>query len=281
MSVFEPGSQVVLYARDSGGDDQDLSIEQQLLELKKWCTDNELLVSKVFSDTSSGTTTEGRSNFRDMIDYFQKSKVPESGIVVWKFNRFARNLNDSMYYKSGLRRKGYEVCAIKDALPEGSTGKLVEMLFDWMAQKFSEDLSEDVKRAIRQLVLTHGALGACPPIGFKREPVILPSRRDGKEHIVHRWVPDYSLWPVLIEAWNLKAEGVSVAEIHGKLRFYKNQNSYYNFFANMIYKGQLRFGDLVIQSYTEPMITEELWNQVNATFRGGTYRHAPRKRRWN
>jgi len=42
---FSPGDQVVAYLRDSGGQNQELSTDQQEQELSKWAVENNLIIT--------------------------------------------------------------------------------------------------------------------------------------------------------------------------------------------------------------------------------------------
>ncbi len=117
-SPFPSGSQVAAYLRDSGGDDQELSIEQQETSLVDWVQNNGYILTQTFKDTASGSSTTGRTEFQEMIHHFRNG-ASEAGIVVWKFNRFARSLDDAQFYRADLRRRGYEVHSLNDNLPPG------------------------------------------------------------------------------------------------------------------------------------------------------------------
>lgn len=261
-SPFPPGSPVVAYLRDSGGSDQDLSVEQQEAALQGYCRESGLVLTRVFKDlATTASTTVGRENFLEMIRYFHQN-APEKGILVWKFSRFARDMDDAQFYKADLRRLGYEVFSLNDSIPEGLNGRLMENLIDWMNARFLEDLSTDVKRGVNSLFQTHGALGGTPPRGFKRELIDLGKRRDGKPHLVARWVPDPDIWDACKTAWEMRAAGATYAQIHKATRLYNSLNSYNTFFANRIYLGELTFGDQVVPDYVPAMVDQPTWDAV-------------------
>ena len=205
-SPFPSGSQVAAYLRDSGGDDQDLSIEQQEVSLVEWVQDNGYTLSHLFKDTASGSSITGRTQFQEMLHHFRNG-ASEAGIIVWKFNRFARSLDDAQFYRADLRRRGYEVYSLNDNLPPGIDGRFFEAAIDWMNEKFLQDLSIDIKRGKKHLVTTYGAPGGRPPVGFIGEPMRIGERRDGSEHIVHRWVADPETIHLVIQAFEMRAIG--------------------------------------------------------------------------
>lgn len=260
-SPFPLGSSIVAYIRDSGGETQELSHDQQEIEIRQWCVDHGYILTRIFRDVGTGTSTEKRDQFHEMIRYFRQG-ASERGIILWRFNRFARDVNDAQYYRADLRRRGYLVHSIKDDIPGGNFQHIFEAITDTMAQQHSIELSEDVKRGQHHLVQVYGALGGVPPRGFKREPVQVSTHRDGKPHITHKWVPDPDLVPLVKKAWEMRAAGASFAEIKKATNLYKSINSYTTFFRNKLYMGTLVFGDLVIEDYCDPIIDRETWDTV-------------------
>lgn len=256
---------LVSYLRDSGGEEQDLSIEQQKQEVKRWCRTNGHQLSRFFIDEAQpGSSIIHRHAFQEMIDYLLSPQSEETAVIVWKFSRFARDIDDAQYYKAKLRREGIDVISIKDNIPAGRDGRLLESIIDWTNEKFLEDLSSDVKRGLNHIVLQYGAVPGTPPLGFKREPINLGKRRDGTEHIVHRWVPDPEFWDRCRRAWEMRANGASYRKIHETLHLYGSNNSYTTFFRNRIYLGELAFGDMVIQDYAPALVDQETWDRVQA-----------------
>lgn len=260
---FAAGDAVCAYLRDSGGADQDLSVAQQESELRAWCQRQGLRLTRVFADAARpGSSTVGRDQFLEMLRYLRSAKRAERGVVIWKFSRFARDIDDAQYFKADLRRRGYEIYSIKDQIPEGSTGRFFESALDWMNQRFLEDLSTDVKRGLHHIVSQYGAVPGTPPRGFRRESVVIGQRRDGSPHSVARWVPDPDLVEAVRTAWRMRAAGASYAEIHAATRLYGSLNSYVTFFRNPIYKGLLEYGGQSIPDYCEPVVDPATWELV-------------------
>jgi DNA invertase Pin-like site-specific DNA recombinase len=251
------------YLRDSGGDDQELSVEQQEAEIRAWCVERGYILSRIFRDQARpGSSTVGREAFQEMMSHFRSGDCPEQGVIIWKFSRFARDIDDAQFYKADLRRRGYRILSVKDQIPDGLDGRFFESAIDWMNSRFLEDLSTDVKRGQRHLLEQYGAIGGVPPRGFKREPVHIADRRDGRPHIVHRWVPDPSLIDTVRLAWQMRAAGASYQKINTATRLYGSLNSYRTFFVNRLYIGELVVSGTVIEDYCRPVIDRETWDAV-------------------
>ena len=262
-SPFPPGTLVVAYLRDSGHEDQELSIDQQEARIRAYCDSNKLQLTQVYIDAAApGSSVIGRNAFQEMIRHFRDQNCAEAGILLWKFNRFARDIDDAQFYKADLRRRGYIIHSINDPVPEGINGRFFEAAIDWMNARYLEDLRTDIKRGQHHLVEQFGALGGVPPRGFKREAVQIGERRDGRPHIVHRWVPDQDMIPVIRLAFEMRAQDASYNEINQATHLYNSTNAYAHFFSNRIYIGEMVFADRVITQYCEPIIDRELWDRV-------------------
>lgn len=262
-SPFPAGAKVVCYVRDSGGDTQDLSVQQQINELKKFCAQNHLVLTRTFADEAkSGTTVTRRTAFQQMIDHFRHKDCQEVGVLVWNYTRFARNLVDFQFYIYDLQRRGYLVHALMDHVPEGPEGHLVRFVMAWSAQEYSRKLSEDARRGLQHLVLENGCVPGNPPPGFKKVPVALGQKRNGELRTRHKWEPDPQRMLSVKKAWELRAAGATYQQITQATHLYKSANCWPGFFRNKLYLGILEYGGLVIEGYCEPAITQETWDLV-------------------
>ena len=279
---FPPHSRVVAYLRDSGGDDQDLSVAQQREFIQTWCNEQDLVLTQVFADVARpGSSTIGREKFLEMINHFRDQNCTDAGLVLWKFSRFSREIDDSMFYKADLRRRGYVIHSIQDKIPDSTDGRIYEALLDWMNNKFREDMSVDIKRGLRYLVATYGAVPGTPPFGFYGERINIGTRRDGSAHMASRWSPDPQKAEIIQCAFAMRATGASLRKIHRELHIFSALNSYTTFFTNRIYIGELRYGDVFIENYTAPLITQEVWDMVQNLSRKNSKDHDPLKRETN
>lgn len=263
ISPFQPSASICAYLRDSGGDEQDLSIIQQEQAVQSWCVQNSLILLAIFRDEAKpGSTVVGRTQFQKMIQYFRDPSCQAAGIILWRYSRFSRDIDDSQFYKADLRRRGYIIHSLNDNIPDGIDGRFFEAAVDWMNAKYLEDLKGDIKRGISHILKEHGALPGRPPVGFKREAINIGSRRDGKPHTVSRWVPDPDKWDACQAAWKMRAAGASLIQIHNATHLYSSKNSYTDFFSNRLYLGDLHYGDQVIKDYVPALIDQATWDAV-------------------
>lgn len=264
-STFILPTRLAAYLRDSGGERQELSLPQQEAAIRQWCLENCHTLTYIFQDAArAGSSTVGRAGFLDCMHHFRSPGCRETGLVIWSYSRFARDIDDAQFYRADLRRRGYQIISITDQVPDGPIGRLFEAAIDWKNEQFLEDLSRDVKRGLADRVSRYGAIPGTPPRGFKRQPVEIGQRRDGSRHIGHRWVPDPDQAPLVQKAFRMRAAGKSLAEINAATHLYKGINGYKTFYSNRLYIGELHFGELVINDYCEPLVDRATWDAVQA-----------------
>lgn len=259
------GARVWAYLRDSGGPSQEQSVDQQEREILAYCKRHSLALVRVFRDVArSGGSVSGRDEFMSMIDLSQDEASRPRALLIWNFARFARDYNDSVFYKATLNKRGVIVHSITDQIPaDDFAGRIVETMIDLANEEKRRQTSRDVKRGLKTLISKGYAAGP-PPRGYMAVKVDLGPHRDGMPHIVSKWEPDPVLSEYVKIAWQLRAQGKSYQEINratnGKL--YSSKNCWHGFFTNKSYLGIGKSGALEVPDHHEPLITWSLWEAV-------------------
>ena len=124
----------VAYARYSSAGQRDVSIEQQLSDIRAFAKREGYTLVHEFADhaRSGFKNTAARTAFQSRI------AAAESGtfdtILAWKVDRFGRNREDAAIYKGKLRRFGVKVLYAMEPIPEGSAGVLLEGMLEATAE---------------------------------------------------------------------------------------------------------------------------------------------------
>ena len=261
-SAIPTGSVVDTYLRDSGGEGQDRSVSRQLEAIKEYCIRHGLELRHIYKDAAkSGGSTAGRDDFDRLISNTRNEAERPTALLLWNYARFARDLDDSTYYKSLLRKRGIIVHSLTDHIPEGPYGRFVEFLIDISNEEKRRQTSIDAKDGIRSIV-AQGAVPGVPPRGFKREPIITINPRTGQERKNHGWVPDPDLIPRVRTAFEMRAAGRSLDEIQKATELFSTINSYATFWRNPLYYGTLVYGGVTFENYCEPIVSKEIWDKV-------------------
>ena len=137
------------YIRVSTEDQIEYSPDAQLAEIRKYAARERYTLPSEFiyvDEGVSGRGTARRDAFNRMIGMAKQKPKPFHVILLWKFSRFARNREDSVVYKSMLRRQlGIEVVSVSEPVGDDKMSILIEALIEAMDEYYSINLAEEVK----------------------------------------------------------------------------------------------------------------------------------------
>jgi site-specific DNA recombinase len=160
---------VALYARvSSEKQDVDLSISAQLKALREYAARNDYEVVREFIDEAESGKTASRPAFREMISAARRSHRLFDLILVWKYSRFARSREDSIVFKSMLKKNDIWVISISEPAEDTPTGKLLEAMIESLDEFYSANLGEEVTRGMRESASRGFYLSAVAPFGYRK-----------------------------------------------------------------------------------------------------------------
>ena len=157
------------YIRVSTDDQIEYSPDSQRKAILDYAKRNDYIVPQeyIFVDEGISGRSTKRPAFQQMIGTAKQKSHPFDAILVWKFSRFARNREDSVVYKSMLRKQcGVEVISISEQIGEDKTSILIEALLEAMDEYYSINLAEEVVRGMTEKARRGGSLGGAP-FGYK------------------------------------------------------------------------------------------------------------------
>lgn len=262
------------YIRVSTEEQTEFSPDSQLKAIRKYAKEHDLILPEefIFADEGiSGRKAEKRPQFQRMIGTAKLKPKPFDVILLWKFSRFARNREDSIVYKSMLRKQcGIEVISISEQLTEDKTSILIEALIEAMDEYYSLNLAEEVRRGMTEK-FSRGGVVSQPPFGYRMQNGI--------------FAPDETTAPIVQMIYDDYLAGIPVRQIAQKLNDMGITSKHGNHFENRtveyiltnpVYIGKLRRSqtgdrsdrfheqDICIDGHHEPIITEPIFEAVQA-----------------
>lgn len=268
------------YIRVSTEDQIEFSPDSQLKAIRKYAKEHDLILPEefVFADEGiSGRKTDKRVQFQRMIGTAKLKPKPFDVILLWKFSRFARNREDSIVYKSMLRKQcGIEVVSISEQLTEDKTSILIEALIEAMDEYYSLNLAEEVRRGMSEK-FSRGGVVSQPPFGYRMQDGI--------------FFPDETAAPIVQMIFQDYLSGVPVRQIARKLNemgvMSRHGNPFENrtveyILTNPVYIGKLRRSltggrspsgnrsdryheqDQCVDGQHQPIITQEVFDAAQA-----------------
>lgn len=183
-----------LYIRVSTDKQEELSPDAQKRLLVDYAKNNHIVVSEehIYMENGiSGRKAKKRPEFMRMISNAKNKEHPFDVILVWKYSRFARNQEESIVYKSLLRKQcDVDVISISEPLMDGPFGSLIERIIEWMDEYYSIRLAGEVRRGMMEKAL-RGGYQSKPPLGYKMEnkiPVIMEEQANIVRKIFHDYL---------------------------------------------------------------------------------------------
>ena len=152
----------VIYARYSSDNQREESIEGQLRDCQEYAKQNKLAIVGNYIDRALSARTADRPDFQRMIHDSEKRLFDV--VLVWKLDRFSRDRYDSAHYKHILKKNGVRVISAKEAIADGPEGIILESMLEGMAEYYSAELSEKVKRL---LIVGQGLIGMCGILSYR------------------------------------------------------------------------------------------------------------------
>ena len=88
-------------------------------------------------------------------------------MTVYKLDRFSRNKYETAIHKKTLKDNGVKVLSAMENIPDTPEGIILESLLEGMNQYFSAELSQKIKRGMRETRLKGHFQGGYAPYGYK------------------------------------------------------------------------------------------------------------------
>jgi len=174
---------VVTYCRVSSEEQaqKDLSIPAQRKMLRRWVDENaehEIVAEFLDEGQSAYAPADKRPGFCEMVRYCRKHKV--EAVLVHKLDRFSRNREESILFKSLLRSHGVAVRSITEHFdPETPQGFLYEGMIEVINQFYSMNLATETLKGMRENAERGYVNGGCVAFGYRLEKI---SDGRGREH---------------------------------------------------------------------------------------------------
>ena len=174
---------VVTYCRVSSDEQaqKDISIPAQRKALHRWVDDrpdHQVLGDFVDEGESAYAPADKRPGFREMITMCRRNGI--NHILVHKLDRFSRNREESILFKSLLRKHGVTVKSITETYdPDTPQGFLYEGMIEVINQFYSMNLATETLKGMRENAERGYVNGGRIPYGYRLDKV---ANSHGREH---------------------------------------------------------------------------------------------------
>ncbi len=260
----------VLYARVSTEKqaDKDLSIPAQLQAMRDYAKHRNWTVVTEFLEPGVSAKTAERPALRELLSAIRSSEPRIDVLIVHKVDRLARNVYDHATIRALLKSRGIRLASVVENVDDTVSGQLVENIMASIAQFYSANLGEEVKKGMRQRVMK-GGWPHRPPLGYKAvartegrppqvqfDPILAPKVRLAFE------LYSTGNWGIRALAAHLRQEGL-VSKAGGPVC----QSLVRIMLSNPFYIGRVRWMGEEYPGAHQSLVPEDLFERVQRVIR--------------
>jgi len=178
-------------------------------------------------------------------------------------DRFARNRYDAAMYKARLKKYGIRVQYVKEFIPEGPEGIMLEAVLEGSAEYYSANLAQNVRRGMmanaEKCMVNNGAL----PLGYCKGS-------DG------RFAIDPAGAAIVRDIFQMYTGGMRASEIIADLNSRGlrsshgaafNKNSLRSILKNERYIGVYQYAEVRVEGGVPAIITKEMFDMAQETIK--------------
>ena len=142
----------------------DQSIDGQLAAAKTYAEAHGYEIIREYVDRAMTGRNDNRLAFQQMLSDCAKHDFDV--IIVWKVDRFGRNREEITYNKYRARRHGVTVEYVAESVPDSPEGVILESVLEGMAEYYSLQMSQNIRRGHRETAKAGRHIGGAPPLGY-------------------------------------------------------------------------------------------------------------------
>ena len=272
--------QAVIYVRVSSREQAEggYSIEAQLEACRRFAGDQGWIIEDEFTELGESGRTDNRPAFKAMM-----AMLDEHGhithLVVHKIDRLARNLADYAAIKARMKKLGIRVVSVSEGFEETPSGRLVESIMATIAEFYSDNLGQEVRKGMQQK-LQNGGWPHLAPVGYLNVRI----SGDRKAEAVLAVDPEQA--PLVVQAFDLYATGeytvrslqeeMAARGLRNKRGSPLSRSKVAEMLHNKVYIGIVEHNSVEYQGSHEALVARHVFDKVQEVF-GSHDRHKVRQ----
>ncbi len=155
------------YCRVSTDKQREESIDHQKREIQKYADENNIKIINWYVDHGYSGTTDKRPDFQRMLR--DSAKRNFNLVLVWKLDRFSRDIYSGAIAKHILRDNGVELFSVIERIDNTPQGKLIEGMLEQMNQFYVANLAQNVLGGMKENAYHGYSIGSCT-YGYRLTP---------------------------------------------------------------------------------------------------------------
>lgn len=258
-------------AERGGGADEGFSIPAQREANKKKALSMGAMVGKEFVDRGASAKSADRPELKKMLEYVKENADRVDYVIVHKVDRLARNRGDDIDIMRTLRECGVQLVSASESIDDTPAGMLLHGIMSSIAEFYSQNLANEVKKGIGEKVKSGGTVSRAP-IGYvnirrvddqgrEERTVILDEERAPLIKLAFKEFATAN-WTVSDLADYLAACGLSTRATPKIPSVPINKKSLNQILINPYYKGTVVYKGVEYAGNHPALVDVDIWQQV-------------------
>jgi site-specific DNA recombinase len=256
----------VIYLRVSTREqaEEGYSIPAQAGACRRFIAERGWELADEYVDRGESARTADRPQLQAMLARLAEDPGIEA-LVVHKLDRLARNLEDHAAVRAALREAGVQLHSVTESLEDSASGKLVEGILASIAEFYSANLGQEIRKGLDQKA-AQGGWPTKAPFGYRNV------RRDGAGRRGESVLEPDQQAPLVVWAFERYAIGeMSLADLtehlaekglRNRLRNPPGLSAIHGMLRNPVYAGVVRWKGVEQQGRHQPLVPRELFDKV-------------------
>lgn len=254
---------------EKGGMDEGFSIPAQREANQRKAESMGAYIVKEFADRGESAKTADRPALQEMLEYLMTHRVDY--VIVHKLDRLARNRSDDVEIMNVLKKMKVQLVSTMEAFDDSPSGNLMHGVMSSIAEFYSNNLAQEVKKGMWQKVQSGGTPSKAP-LGYKN---LITRDELGRE--VRTVIVDEERAPLIRKAFTLYAtgsytvkqlaeelvaEGLTTASTPRIASKPVTQARMNTILINPYYKGLVKYNDAYYDGSHPKLTNEATWQKV-------------------
>ena len=244
----------VIYARYSCENQTEQSIEGQLRVCEEYAKNKDILILNTYIDRAMTGTNDNRPDFQRMLKDSQKREW--NYVIVYKLDRFSRNKYEMAMHKKTLKDYGVKLISATEYIPDTPEAIIIESMLEGYAEYYSAELSQKVRRGMKESWLKGNYTGGQMILGYTVENHKVQVVEEEAD-IVRMIFQKYLLGVMAKQL----VEDLNRMNITNKGRPF-NKNTIYHLLRNEKYAGIVTHGGVVYDNIFPAIIEKDVYEKV-------------------
>ena len=257
----------VIYCRVSTKEqvDEGNSLVSQERICREYASNEGYEVAEVFIEKGESAKTADRKELQRLLSFCTKKKGSVQAVIAYKVDRISRNIADYSYIRVQLKKSEVEIKSVTEFFEDTPAGRFMENIIANVGQFDNEVRTERCVGGMKEAV-QEGRYVWKAPLGYNNVKL------ENKSTIAPN-----ELAPLVKETFELIAQRAYPTEVIRLMMAEKglsiksgavNKSYFFRLIRNPLYKGVIKKFGNVTQGTFEPIITETLFDDVQAILKG-------------